>query len=142
MAFYGINTADANAVIEIAIGGKAATQLYEGERESDVRLRYQQAFRASQETIENLMEPTSDGSKIPLKEISTIRTLTGPAFIFRDNFMCRIVKKFSVRGRDLGSTIAEVQQKVNEVVHLQQGYKMSWNSEFENQQRASARYQK
>ena len=138
MAFYGINTADANSVIEMAIGGKAATQLYEGERKFDVRLRYQQEFRASQEAIENLMVPTSDGSKIPLKEISSIRTLTGPAFIFRDNNMRHIAVKFSVRGRDLGSTIAEAQQKVNAAVHLQQGYKMSWNGEFENQQRASA----
>ena len=138
MAFYGINTADANAVIEMAIGGKEATQLYEGERKFDVRIRYQQVFRASQETIENLMVPASDGSKIPLKEISTIRTLTGPAFIFRDNNMRHIAVKFSVRGRDLGSTIEEAQKKVNEVVHLQQGYKMSWNGEFENQQRASA----
>jgi heavy metal efflux system protein len=138
MAFYGINTADANSVIEMAIGGKAATQLYEGERKFDVRLRYQQAFRASPETIENLMVPASDGSKIPLKEISTIRTLTGPAFIFRDNNMRHIAVKFSVRGRDLGSTIAEAQEKVNKAVHLQQGYKMSWNGEFENQQRASA----
>lgn len=138
MAFYGINTADANSVIEMAIGGKAATQLYEGERKFDVRLRYQREFRASQEAIENLMVPTNDGSKIPLKEISTIRTLTGPAFIFRDNNMRHIAVKFSVRGRDLGSTIAEAQQKVNEAVHLQQGYKMSWNGEFENQQRASA----
>ena len=138
MAFYGINTADANSVIEMAIGGKAATQLYEGERKFDVRLRYQHEFRASQESIENLMVPTNDGSKIPLKEISTIRTLTGPAFIFRDNNMRHIAVKFSVRGRDLGSTIAEAQQKVNAAVHLQQGYKMSWNGEFENQQRASA----
>ncbi len=138
MAFYGINTADANAVIEMAIGGKEATQLYEGERKFDVRIRYQQVFRASQETIENLMIPASDGSKIPLKEISAIRTLTGPAFIFRDNNMRHIAVKFSVRGRDLGSTIEEAQKKVNEVVHLQQGYKMSWNGEFENQQRASA----
>ncbi|MDB5280457.1 MAG: efflux transporter permease subunit [Ferruginibacter sp.] len=138
MAFYGINTADANAVIEMAIGGKAATQLYEGERKFDVRLRYRQEFRASQEAIENLMVPTNDGAKIPLKEISTIRTLTGPAFIFRDNNMRHIAVKFSVRGRDLGSTIADAQQKVNEAVQLKQGYKLSWNGEFENQQRASA----
>jgi cobalt-zinc-cadmium resistance protein CzcA len=138
MAFYGINTADANAVIEMAIGGKAATQLYEGERKFDVRVRYQREFRASQEAIENLMVPAIDGAKIPLKEIASIRTLTGPAFIFRDNNMRHIAVKFSVRGRDLGSTIADAQQKVDAAVHLQQGYKMSWNGEFENQQRASA----
>jgi cobalt-zinc-cadmium resistance protein CzcA len=138
MAFYGINTADANAVIEMAIGGKAATQLYEGERKFDVRVRYQREFRASQEAIENLMVPAIDGAKIPLKEIASIRTLTGPAFIFRDNNMRHIAVKFSVRGRDLGSTIADAQQKVNEAVQLKQGYKLSWNGEFENQQRASA----
>jgi heavy metal efflux system protein len=137
MAFYGVTTADANAVIEMAIGGKAATQLFEGERKFDVRVRYQREFRGSQATIENLMVPTSDGAKVPLKEIAIIKTLTGPAFIFRDNNMRHIAVKFSVRERDLGSTIAEAQEKVNESVHLPEGYKMSWNGEFENQQRAT-----
>lgn len=137
MAFYGINTQDANAVIEMAIGGKAATQLYEDERKFDVRIRYQEEFRTTQEQIENLMVPTNDGSKIPLKEIAAIRTLTGPAFIYRDNNMRYITVKFSVRGRDLGSTIAEAQKKVGESVVLPDGYKMTWNGEFENQQRAT-----
>ncbi|HTL07617.1 MAG TPA: CusA/CzcA family heavy metal efflux RND transporter, partial [Chitinophagaceae bacterium] len=137
MAFYGVNTADANAVIEMAIGGKSPTQLYEGERKFDVRVRYQKEYRATPDVIQNLMVPTSDGAKIPLKEIADIKTLTGPAFIFRDNNMRHIAVKFSVRERDLGSTIAEAQQKVNAAVHLPTGYKMSWNGEFENQQRAT-----
>jgi len=137
MAFYGVNIADANAVIEMAIGGKAATQLYEGERKFDVRIRYQKEFRVDQAAIENLMVPTNDGAKVPLKEIATIQTLTGPAFIFRDNNTRYIAVKFSIRERDLGSTIAEGQQKVNKQVHLPTGYKMTWNGEFENQQRAS-----
>src|SRR6185369_15918517 len=82
MAFYGVNTADANAVIEMAIGGKAATQLFEGERKFDIRVRYQEDYRATQDAIEDLMIPTMDGAKIPLKEISDIVTLTGPAFIY------------------------------------------------------------
>ena len=138
MAFYGVNTADANAVIEMAIGGKAATQLYEGERKFDVRLRYQKDFRETQDAIEGLMVPTNDGAKVPLKEIADIKTLTGPAFIYRDNNMRYIAVKFSVRGRDLGSTIADAQQKVNAAVNLPQGYKTTWNGEFENQQRALA----
>lgn len=137
MAFYGVNMADANAVIEMAIGGKAATQLYEGERKFDVRVRYQKEYRATQQEIENLMVPTNDGAKVPLKEIAGIQTLTGPAFIYRDNNMRYIAVKFSVRERDLGSTIAEAQQKVHAGVTLPSGYKMSWNGEFENQQRAS-----
>ncbi len=137
MAFYGVNTADANAVIEMAIGGKSPTQLYEGERKFDVRVRYQKEYRATPDAIQNLMVPTNDGAKVPLKEIADIKTLTGPAFIFRDNNMRHIAVKFSVRERDLGSTIAEAQQKVDAAVHLPQGYKMTWNGEFENQQRAT-----
>lgn len=137
MALYGISTADANAVIEMAIGGKAATQLYEGERKFDIRLRYKKDFRETQDAIEQLMVPTNDAGKIPLKEIASIQTLTGPAFIFRDNNARYIAVKFSVRERDLGSTIAEAQQKVNAAVHLPNAYKATWNGEFENQQRAS-----
>ena len=136
MAQYGVSTADANAVIEMAIGGKAATQLFEGERKFDIRLRYQEQYRATEEAIENLMVPTLDGSKIPLKEIADIVTLTGPAFIYRDNNSRYITVKFSVRGRDLGGTVAEAQQKVNAAIHLPQGYSTTWNGEFENQERA------
>ncbi len=138
MAFYGVNTADANAVIEMAIGGKAATELYEGERKFDIRVRYQKEYRSTQDAIENLMVPTNDGAKIPLKEIANFQTLTGPAFIYRDNNARYIAVKFSVRGRDLGSTIAEAQKKVERAVHFSAGYNCTWNGEFENQQRASA----
>ena len=137
MALYGINTADANAAIEMAIGGKAATELYEGERKFDIRVRYQKDYRNTQEAIEQIMVPTDDGAKIPLKEIATTETITGPAFIYRDNNMRYIAVKFSVRDRDLGSTIAEAQQKVNKAVQLPRGYLATWNGEFENQQRAN-----
>ncbi|MBN9299643.1 MAG: efflux RND transporter permease subunit [Filimonas sp.] len=137
MALYGVNTADAQSVIEMAIGGKAATQLYEGERKFDIRIRYQKDFRDTEEKIRQLMVPTQDSAKVPLKEISTIRTLTGPAFVYRDNNARYIPVKFSVRGRDMGSTIAEAQQKVDAAVKLPDGYSMSWNGQFENQQRAT-----
>ncbi len=137
MALYGINAADANSVIEMAIGGKAATALYEGERKFDIRVRYQKEYRATQEAIEQLKVPTNDGGKIPLKEIADINTLTGPAFIYRDNNTRYIAIKFSNRERDLGSTIREAQQKVKTAVHLPDGYFTTWNGEFENQQRAS-----
>ncbi len=138
MALFGVNTQDANSVIEMALGGKAATQLYEGERKFDVRIRYQKLYRESEEKIEKLMVPTNDNSKIPLNEIAEIKTLTGPAFIYRDNNMRYIAVKFSIRERDLGSTIAEAQEKVDNAVHLPDGYTITWNGEFENQQRASA----
>ena len=137
MAFYGVTMSDANAVIEMAIGGKEATQLYEGARKFDVRIRYQEVFRDDKDKIENLMVPTLSGAKIPLKEIADIKTLTGPAFIYRDNNERYIAVKFSVRGRDLGSTIAEAQAKVDNAVKLESGYEMTWNGEFENQIRAT-----
>ena len=137
MALYGINTADAQSVIEMALGGKEATKLYEGERKFDIRIRYQKDFRDTREKIEQLMIPTQDGTKIPISQISTIRTLTGPAFVYRDNNSRYIPVKFSVRGRDLGSTIKEAQQKVEAAVKLPYGYSLTWNGEFENQQRAS-----
>jgi cobalt-zinc-cadmium resistance protein CzcA len=101
MAFYGISTEDAQAVIEMAIGGKAATVLYDGERRFDIRVRYQKEFRKSQSEIENLLVPTSDNTKVPLKNIASFKTITGPAFIYRDNNSRYIAVKFSVRGRDL-----------------------------------------
>ena len=137
MALYGITTTDAQSVIEMALGGKAATQLYEGERKFDIRIRYQKSFRDTKEKVQDLMIPTQDGAKIPISEISNIKTLTGPAFVYRDNNYRYIPVKFSIRGRDLGSTIKEAQKNVDANVHLPEGYKMSWNGEFENQQRAS-----
>lgn len=138
MAIFGINTADANSVIEMALGGKTATELYENERHFDVRVRYQKSFRDTQDKIEGLMIPTMNGARIPIREIASIKTLTGPAFIYRDNNSRYIAVKFSVRDRDLGSTIAEAQKKVDAKVHLAKGYSMTWNGEFENQQRATA----
>lgn len=139
MAIYGVTKAEAQAVIEMAIGGKTATQKYEGEKKFDIRIRYDQDFRKNENDILMLMIPTITGSRIPLKEVATVKQLTGPAFIYRDNTKRFIGVKFSVRDRDLGSTIAEAQKKVNAKVKLPEGYKMSWNGEFENQVRASKR---
>ncbi|HVW60544.1 MAG TPA: CusA/CzcA family heavy metal efflux RND transporter [Puia sp.] len=139
MAVYGVTTADANAVIEMAIGGKAVTQLYEGVRKFDIRIRFPENFRASEEDIGNLLVPTQSGSKVPIREIARLTQKTGPCLIFRDDNERYSAVKFSVRGRDMGSTIAEAQDKVDEVVKLRKGYNMVWQGDFENQQRASKR---
>ncbi|WP_229374676.1 efflux RND transporter permease subunit [Fibrella rubiginis] len=139
MAFYGVRVGDAESVIEMAIGGKTATQLYEGEKRFDIRVRYQPDFRKNEEDIGLLMVPTIRGDKIPLKEISTIKTLTGPAFVYRDKNKRFIGVKFSVRERDLGGTIAEAQQRVREKVKFEKGYEAEWTGEFENQVRATKR---
>ncbi|RDB06702.1 efflux RND transporter permease subunit [Runella aurantiaca] len=138
MALYGVSIADAQAVIEMAIGGKTASVLYEGERKFDIRLRYQEPYRRTEDDILRLMVPTLKGSKIPLKEIATLRKITGPAFVYRDNNKRFIGVKFSVRERDLGSTIAETQRKVAPILKkLPKGYSVNWTGEFENQVRAT-----
>jgi cobalt-zinc-cadmium resistance protein CzcA len=137
MALYGVTTADAQAVIEMAIGGKTASILYEGERKFDIRVRFQPEYRQTDDDIMRLMVPTMNGGKIPLKEIATIKQVTGPAFIYRDLNQRFIGVKFSVRGRDLGSTIAEAQQRVNEKLKPAKGYSVEWVGEFENQVRAT-----
>jgi cobalt-zinc-cadmium resistance protein CzcA len=139
MASYGVSTADANAIIEMAIGGKAITQIYEGEKKFQLRLRYEEMYRNNAEAISNLMVPTSRGSQVPIKNIATIQRLTGPSIIFRDDNRRYSAVKFSIRGRDMGSTIAEAQQKVNKAVHLKKGNEMQWAGDFENQQRATKR---
>ncbi|GAB3993969.1 CusA/CzcA family heavy metal efflux RND transporter [Spirosoma daeguense] len=139
MALYGVSTADAQAVIEMAIGGKTASILYEGERKFDIRVRFQPEYRKSEEDIMRLMVPTMSGGKIPLKEIATIKQVTGPAFIYRDLNKRFIGVKFSVRGRDLGSTIAEAQRRVREKLTPEKSYSVEWVGEFENQVRATER---
>jgi cobalt-zinc-cadmium resistance protein CzcA len=140
MALYGVSTADAQAVIEMGIGGKTASTLYEGERKFDIRVRYDEAYRKTEDDIMRLMVPTMRGSKIPLREIATIETLTGPAFVYRDNNQRFVGVKFSVRERDLGSTIADAQQRVQQKLKsLPKGYGINWTGEFENQVRATER---
>lgn len=139
MAVYGVTKAEAQAVIEMAIGGKTVTQKYEGEKKFDIRIRYDKDYRKDEEDILALMIPTITGSKIPLKEIVSLKKITGPAFIYRDNNKRFIGVKFSVRERDLGSTIAEAQANVKKNVKIPSNYKIEWTGEFENQVRASKR---
>ena len=141
MALYGVTTADANAVIQMAIGGEAATQIYEGERKFDLRVRYPENFRNNIQAIGDLRVPTLSGAKIPLREIASIEKRIGPSIIYRDKGMRYGAIKFSIRGRDMGSTIAEAQKKVNARVKLDKGYVIQWAGDFENQQRATNRLQ-
>jgi cobalt-zinc-cadmium resistance protein CzcA len=139
MAAYGISAAEANAVIELAIGGKAASQLYEGEKKFDIRVRYQYPFRKSETEIGELMIPTASGEKIPLKEIADILLGSGPSFIYRDNNKRFTAVAFAVRGRDLGSTVIEGQKKLSEAIKLPKGYTIQWSGDYESEIRAMTR---
>lgn len=139
MAQYAVSMADAQAVIEMAIGGKAATTFYENERTFDVMLRFEQQFRNDEQKIGNILIPTMDGKQVPLKEIADIKFVTGPAFIYREGSSRYVGIGFSIRDRDLGSTIDEARAKVGEQVELPDGSRMQWAGEFESQQRATKR---
>jgi cobalt-zinc-cadmium resistance protein CzcA len=139
MAQYGVVAADANAVIEMAIGGKAVTQIYEGEYKFDLRIRYPEDFRNNEVSIGDLRVPTLTGNNVPLREISSIQKITGISMIYRDANERYGAIKFSIRGRDMGSTIKEAQDKVNAKITLPKGYHLQWAGDFENQERATKR---
>jgi cobalt-zinc-cadmium resistance protein CzcA len=144
MGLYGVAAAQANAVISMAIGGLGpggvpASTLYEGIKTFDIRVRLPEEYRKTPDEIGNLLVPTMSGSKVPIKEIADITERTGAALIYRDDNKRYAALKFSVRDRDMGSTIAEAQQKCDAAVHLRRGYSMAFQGDFENQQRAQKR---
>lgn len=138
MAAYGVMPEDAQTVLEMAFGGKTASEMYDGERKFPIRLRYSQEYRKDENDIASLMIPTQDGTMIPLKEVANIVKNNGAAFIYRDDIKRYIGVKFSIRDRDLGGTIADAQKEVSKI-NLPEGYKIGWTGQFENQQRATKR---
>lgn len=137
MARYGVDIADAQAVIEMAIGGSAATTFYDNDRKFDVRIRFEKQYRDNDVKIGELMIPAEDGKKIPLKEIATVSYVTGPTFIYREGSSRYIAVGFSISDRDLGSTIAEAKNKVAKEVKLPPDHKIVWAGEFESKERAT-----
>jgi len=139
MAAYGVATADAQAVISMAIGGLATTEIHEGYRQFDLRIRYPQEYRKDETDMGNLMVPTLRGTQVQLKEIATISKKTGPIEIYRESHQRYAAVKFSVRGRDMGGAVAEAQEKCNKNIKLPPYYKFLWSGDFENQERALAK---
>lgn len=139
IARYGINVDNVQEAIETAIGGEAAGQVFEGIRRFDINLRLQEPFRRDVEAIGNLLIATHDGAQVPLSQIASIRTVIGPKQINHDNGQRRIVIQLNVRGRDMGSFVAEAQRSIAERVQLPAGYFVTWGGQFENQQRAMRR---
>src|SRR5690606_20579776 len=138
MARYGVDMANAQAVVEMAIGGSAVTTFYEEDRMFDVRIRFAKEYRDDDEKIGDILIPTESGAKIPLREISTISYITGPTFIYREGSSRYIAVGFSIEGRDLGSTIAEAKAKVAEKTNIPDANKVVWAGEFESKERATA----
>jgi cobalt-zinc-cadmium resistance protein CzcA len=144
MAAFGVTSVQANAVVSMALsglgpGGIPASTLYEGIKTFDIRVRLPEEFRKTPRQIGELLVPTQNGSRVPIKEIADITQKTGPCLIFRDDNTRYAALKFSIRGRDMGSTMTEAQKKIKDQIHLKRGYHLAFQGDFENLQRARNR---
>lgn len=139
IARHGLSVTDVEDVIAMAIGGKPATQMLEGERRFDITVRLEASARDSVGAIQDVTVLTPSDSRIPLAQLAEIEVNQGASRISREDHMRRIAIKCNLLDRDLGSFVAEARQKIGRHVHLQPGYRMIWSGQFENQQRAMKR---
>ncbi|MDD2721131.1 MAG: CusA/CzcA family heavy metal efflux RND transporter [Gallionella sp.] len=136
IARYGLNVADVHDVIETAIGGRQATEIYEGERRFAGVVRLPLEFRNDVATIRNLLVTARNGAQVALENLARIEVLDGPAQISRESAKRRIVIGVNVKDRDLGGFVAELQQAVERKVKLPDGYYLEWGGQFQNMERA------
>ena len=139
IARYGLNISDVQKVIEIAVAGKSASQLYEQSRNFDITVRLPEEKRNSLEAIRNLLITTRTGINVPLDQLAEVKMIEGPVQISRQDGIRRIGVEMNVSGRDIGSFVAEAKQKIQEKVKLPPGYYLTWGGQFENQQRAMSK---
>jgi cobalt-zinc-cadmium resistance protein CzcA len=139
MARYGINVRDVNAVIELAVGGRPVSQVYEGARRFDIALRYTSPERSNLAAIGSLLIRTATGAKVPLDQIARIGTVAGQTIVAREDGKRQVAVRTNVRGRDQGSFVAEAQRAVQAAVKIPAGYGIEWGGQFENLTRARKR---
>jgi cobalt-zinc-cadmium resistance protein CzcA len=136
---YQINVADVQDAIETAVGGKALTQVLRGEERYDLVMRYLPQYRDTKEAVEKIRLLSPSGERVSLAQLCQVETQDGATQIYREGNRRYVAVKYSVRGRDLGSTVEEAIEKVNKQVKLPQGYSISWMGEYESQKRADKR---
>lgn len=139
IARHGINVSDVREIITTAIGGHAATRVYEGQQRFDLVVRFPEQYRDSIETISNILLSDQTGALIPLADLGTVQLEEGPGRISRDQLQRYVSIGFNTMGRDIGSLVAEAQQKITERVALPIGYRITWGGSFENMERAMAK---
>jgi cobalt-zinc-cadmium resistance protein CzcA len=139
VARFGLNVKDVQDVIEMAVGGKPVSTLYEGERRFDIVVRYPEAARSTVTDIGNLLIRTPDGQQIPLRDVATLRIDDGATIIARHDGRRQMSVKTNIRDRDQGGFSAEAQAKVAQAIHLPRGYTIEWGGQFENLERARKR---
>ena len=139
IARFGINVADVQEIIATAIGGKAATHVYEGERRFQLTLRFPEPLRNSIGAIGEIRVKSASGALIPMSELATIEMREGPARISREHVKRRIYIGFNVVGRDIGGVVDEGRQKLATEIRVPEGYHVVWGGAFENMERANER---
>ncbi|GAC1648771.1 MAG: CusA/CzcA family heavy metal efflux RND transporter [Gemmatimonadaceae bacterium] len=136
---FGINVSDIQDAVETAIGGKAVTQILDGERRYDAVVRYQEPFRRTVEDIARVRVVSPVGQRVAIGQVADVKIEDGASMIYREANSRYIAIKYSVRGRDLGSTVRDAMRAVTERVPLPEGYRLDWAGEYESQQRAGRR---
>jgi cobalt-zinc-cadmium resistance protein CzcA len=136
IARHGLNVSDVNDVIEAAIGGKQATEVYEGERRFASVVRLPESFRDNVEKIGNILVNAPGGVQVALENLAHIHIVDGPAQISRELAKRRVVVAINVKDRDLGGFVAELQKTVESKVELKDGYYLEWGGQFQNLERA------
>jgi cobalt-zinc-cadmium resistance protein CzcA len=136
---YGINVADVQDAIQTAVGGNPVSKVLKGEQRFDLVVRYQEPFRRTIDDISNIRILAPSGERVSLGQLCDIKIEDGASMIYREGNSRYIAIKYSVRGRDLGSTVEEAIRKVREKVQLPQGYYLDWAGEYESQKRANQR---
>jgi cobalt-zinc-cadmium resistance protein CzcA len=136
---FGINVSDVQDAVESAIGGKAVTQILRGEQRFDVTVRYPPPFRETAEAIAGIRLVAPSGERVAISQLADVTIEDGASMIYRENNERYIAIKYSVRGRDLGSTVREAMAAVEREVTLPPGFRFDWTGEYESQQRANAR---
>ena len=136
---YGINISDVQDVIETAIGGKAATQVLEGQKRFDLIVRYAQKNRSDINSVKNILINAPAGERVPLGQLARITIEEGPAQISREHSQRRVAVECNLLGRDIGGFVSEAKEKIEKTIDLPPGYYVAWGGQFELQQRANKR---
>jgi heavy metal efflux system protein len=138
-ARYGINVADIQDAIQTAVGGNAVSQVLQGEERYDLVVRYQEPYRDTKEAIESIRLLAPSGERVSLAQLCKVSVSDGGSEIYREENSRYVAIKYSVRGRDLGSTVEEAMKKIEEQVKLPSGYHLDWAGEYESQKRSEKR---
>jgi heavy metal efflux system protein len=138
-ARFGINVADVQDAVQTAVGGNAVSQVLQGEQVYDLTVRYQEPFRSTREAIESIRLLSPTGERVSLAQLTKVQVKDGAYDIYREDNSRYVAIRFEVRGRDLGSTVQEAMDKINQKVELPRGYHLEWAGEYESEQRASHR---